>query len=535
MERMKPYISFYEGGHDPNITIYDPKTENFYIYELEKVLREKNFQLKKPWVSSLRDRFVNAVKFCLEHARVNYGIENDFSDLYFKSSSFGESYFDRRIIKHGKLQLNRVHHHDAHSWCGYAQSPFDHCAVISWDGAGDDTSFRLSTFDNWRQKDMQNSPFQHSKVYMRTGLLCKVFETTHPLSVSGKVMGLSAYGKLNEKYYEYFRYRMRTGFPYHKTLIEEKGIMEALNQPFFYGAEATIENKEAYDILYSLQKALEDDIVEWIEKNYIQVIEEMDNNLILTGGTALNVLANERIKRAFPHINVFVPPNCGDSGQSFGMMVYHLSENGMIDKKVNCAFMGPKLWDYDRIPEFIQKRNAKKVTVEDIAAALREQKIIGLCQGNLECGPRALGNRSIICDASNPKMKDILNAKVKFREWFRPFAPICKKEDAHKYFYSTTFDNMEMMQFIADVKPEYHKELPAITHFDNTARLQVVTKEFNERLYNILDAFDGVLINTSFNVQGMPILNSMEEAFDVLDDTGLDHVVVEYEGNYWMF
>ena len=92
-----------------------------------------------------------------------------------------------------------------------------------------------------------------------------------------------------------------------------------------------------------------------------------------------------------------------------------------------------------------------------------------------------------------------------------------------------------MMQFIADVKPEYRKEFPAITHIDNTARLQVVTPEFNEPLYNILDAFDGVLINTSFNVQGKPILNSMKEAMNVLDNTGLDHVVVEYEGDYWLF
>lgn len=535
MGRIKPQLAMFEGGHDSNFTIYDPNTGNFYIYEIERIAGIKNFPLKKPFTAQQRDIFYGAVKFGLEHARQQYGIRNDFGELYHKTAALNESFFDRRLINHDNLKLNYVHHHDGHAWCGYAQSPFDRCAVISWDGAGDDTSFRISTFDNWRQTDMQNSHFQHSKVYMRAGMACKIFADTHPLNVSGKLMGLCAYGDMNQKYYDYFRYRMRSGFPYHRTLMEEKGLLEPLNHPFHANIDATIENKEAYDILYSLQKALEDDIVDWIQKNYLHVIEEMDNNLILTGGTALNVLANERIKREFPHINVFVPPNCGDSGQSFGMLVFHLAEKGLINKKRNCAFMGPRLWDYHHMPLFIEKRNAKKVTVQDIAKLLHEQKIIGLCQGNLECGPRALGNRSILCDASNPKMKDILNAKVKFREWFRPFAPICKKEDAHKYFYSTTFDNMEMMQFVADVKPEAQKEFPAITHFDNTARLQVVTREFNEGLYNILDAFDGVLINTSFNVQGKPILNSMKEAFDVLDNTKLDHVIAEYEGEYWMF
>ena len=532
---MKPVISLFEGGHDSNITVYDPEKDKFYIYELERIANDKGFRLKSPVTKDQRDKYYGAVDFVLKHLKQNYNINNAFEEFHFKTVTFHGSFFDRRLIRHGILKMNRVHHHDAHAWCGYIQAPFDRCAVISWDGQGDDTAFRTSEFDNFKQVNAKNSAFCHSKIYMRTGAACKIFAETEILDVSGKLMGLSAYGEMNQEYYDYFRFRMRSAYTYHKSLLESKKIHAALNDEFWIKPDPIIKDREAYDILYTLQKALEDDIVDWIDKNYIETIREYDGNLILTGGTALNVLANERIKREFPDINVYVPPNCGDGGQSLGMLAFHLTETGVLNKKYNLTFAGPPLLDYTSIPARIQERGARKVTVQEIAQLLKDQKIIGLCQGNLEVGPRALGNRSILCDASNPKMKDILNAKVKFREWFRPFAPICKKEDAHKYFYSSTFDNMECMQFVADVKPEYQQLLPAITHFDNTARLQVVTKESNEKLYNILDAFDGVLINTSFNVQGKPILNSVRDALKVLDQTGLHHVVVEYEGDYWLF
>jgi carbamoyltransferase len=532
---MKPHFSIFEGGHDPNFTIFDPNTKKFYIYELERILGIKNYHMKRPVTAARQKEYYGAVRFGMDHALQNHGIENDFHWLYHKSIAYNESFWDRDQIKWKHCKLNRVHHHDAHAWCGYAQSPFDKCAVISWDGKGDDTSFRTCEFSKWHQRHASNQFYQHAQVYTRAGHLCKIFKDTDTLSIAGKLMGLSAYGEMDQDYYDYFRWRMRSGYGYHKTNALDAGIDLAFNEDFAYKVESVYEHRKAFNLAYTAQKALEDDIVEWIDKHYIHTIRNYNNNLILTGGTALNVLANERIKRAFPDINVYVPPNCGDGGQSFGAMMWHLTEEEIFQEKVRCEFMGPTLWDYKQIPLYIKKRGATQITVSDIAQLLREQKIIGICQGNMECGPRALGNRSILCDASNLHAKDILNAKVKFREWFRPFAPVCKKEDAHKYFYSPTFDNMEMMQFIADVKPEYRKEFPAITHIDNTARLQVVTPEFNEPLYNILDAFDGVLINTSFNVQGKPILNSMKEAMNVLDNTGLDHVVVEYEGDYWLF
>ena len=144
-------------------------------------------------------------------------------------------------------------------------------------------------------------------------------------------------------------------------------------------------------------------------------------------------------------------------------------------------------------------------------------------------GPRARGNRSIVCDPNIADMKDILNSKVKFREWYRPFAPFCKKEDAHKYFDSPNFDNLEYMSYAPKVKVD---TLPSITHVDGTARLQTVTEESHSHFYELLTEFGkisetNVLLNTSFNIRGYPILSTIKDALYALENTEMDYVVIE--------
>jgi carbamoyltransferase len=177
----------------------------------------------------------------------------------------------------------------------------------------------------------------------------------------------------------------------------------------------------------------------------------------------------------------------------------------------------------------------EEITIDDMVDHLKNGKIIGFIQGNIELGARALGNRSILCDPSIPDMKDILNAKVKKREWYRPFGPMCRLEDAHIWFESPTFDNMQFMSFTPDVKEEYRDVFPSITHVDGTARLQTVTKESNPFIYELLTKFETPLLNTSFNVQGKPILNRLEHALKVLHETDLDYVVVRKDGKLYVY
>jgi len=180
----------------------------------------------------------------------------------------------------------------------------------------------------------------------------------------------------------------------------------------------------------------------------------------------------------------------------------------------------------------LKNRKTSKLDFDYLCRLLKSGKIIGVCRDDSEVGPRALGNRSIICDPSFENMKDILNSKVKFREWFRPFAPFCLKSDADKYFISKDFENFEFMSYAPIVKEEFRNKVPSITHVDGTARLQVVTEDSHSFFATLLEKFSNysdvnILLNTSFNIKGNPILTTIEDALYVLDNTELDCVIIQ--------
>ena len=547
---MKPTIALYE-GHDTNLTVYDPNTDSFYIYEFERVsgIKHHNIKNRKDSNGLSTSANVQYLHIILNHLKEVHGIENDFGTFIFKPIWWNISYIDRSIINSDKEILPVIDHHDAHAWCAYGQAPesFENTACITYDGWGDNTAFKYSCFKGINRHSVEPMYYNFSMVYTAMAHSLKILHGTMDLDLPGKLMGLSAYGEVNRTWSDIMKDSIKSDWWKYK-LDQDVGskppvtwddsqnpllVMRKQINPCIQTTDYNIklENTKAFALASSAQIAFEEGIVETIKEEFLDKIEAHDNNLIISGGSALNVLANEAIKRAFPDVNIYIPPNCHDGGLSFGMLYEHLKTT----KKYDVTQSGPRIFDYKYMGPMIKLYGAKKVSINDIADLLKEQKIIGMVIGNMEVGPRALGNRSILCDASNPKMKDTLNCRVKFREWFRPFAPICRKEDAPKYFYSPNFDNMECMQFVADVLPEYQTKLFSVTHYDNTARLQVVTEESNAAIYDILTAFDGVLINTSLNVQGKPILNTFDEAFHVLQKTGLDHIVVEYENDYWLF
>jgi predicted NodU family carbamoyl transferase len=268
-------------------------------------------------------------------------------------------------------------------------------------------------------------------------------------------------------------------------------------------------------------------------KNYQGLIQEYGNNLIISGGGALNVLMNATIQRSTDY-NVWVPPNADDSGLSLGFLIEYMFKNNIDIDKQDLTYSGPKIVDRDHFVYYTGKYSHKKTNLKEISDLLKEDKIIGLVQGNSEIGPRALGNRSILADPKGEDKKDKVNL-VKRREKYRPFAPVCRKEDAPKYFNIRRLFNLFHMNIAVRTKKEHLDDVRAATHVDGTARLQIVTKQSNKLLYDLLTEFDGVLLNTSFNVQGKPILNSYAEAFEVLDNTLLDHVVIEHDDELYLF
>ena len=188
-------------------------------------------------------------------------------------------------------------------------------------------------------------------------------------------------------------------------------------------------------------------------------------------------------------------------------------------KPIDITYAGPELFDYILLSEYIETMPINPVTEYDIdtlVSDLEKGEIIGVARGRMEHGPRALGNRSILCNPAIKEMKDTLNQKVKHREWYRPFAPIVRLEDVSEYF--DWEGESRWMTFCPTVKKEWRKKLPSITHVDGTARVQTVTKEQNPWIYELLTKFKektgvGVLLNTSFNVNGKPILNTVRDAF----------------------
>ena len=343
-------------------------------------------------------------------------------------------------------------------------------------------------------------------------------------------MGLCAYGKnieeLNDSFKDLYLHRD------YKKLIDSIDLPVAKTDETFKKIRRdahrnpwknplgnwVYEGENAYNIAATAQASF--------EEAFFNILDGFDNNipLVLTGGCALNVLVNEKVKERYNR-PVYVPPNPHDGGLSLG----HIFLYRKPTERVDVTYNGLPLVDRDKLPDYIQKYNARKTNKAEIAKLIKDGKILGLVYGDSEVGPRALGNRSIVCDPNIPDMKDILNSKVKFREWYRPFAPFCKKEDAHKYFDSPNFDNLEYMSYAPRVKVD---TLPSITHVDGTARLQTVTEESHSHFYELLTEFGklsetNVLLNTSFNIRGYPILSTIEDALYALENTEMDYVVIE--------
>lgn len=579
---IKPYISFYE-GHDVSVTVWDPRDGRLIMYPLERLsgvkhhyvryiakedamahrFKDKEKYLDRTGSMNLRQRNEMRAKNTgyilkiLANLKKDFGIENDFEcfaykPTYLQEMPFNTFNFNINVIKAKFLRIVNITHHEAHVWSAYLQAPFHKSAIISWDSGGDFTTFAFGTIDNCQPTEMSQYPTirfstmwdiitEHFKCIKGTGNL---------LDFAGKVMGLSAYGKEYAKEAEQHIDKIMSWcvdfdcaqFDWKNQARKEvdEWLLNDLNK-----GPSALEGKNEMIAAYALQQATERGIVKVIQERFIDKIRENDNNLCITGGTAMNILANEAIKKAFPDINVFVQSNPADDNISLGMLSWETAYSGKMrewayEGKFDTKYAGPYLFDHEQFPVWknsAYRGRCKPITLKEMAALLKEGKIIGFAHGRSEVGPRALGNRSILCDPSIKGMKDTLNDKVKHREPFRPFAPMCKLEDAPKYFNSRDFHMMDSMQFAVEVKDEWKDVLTEITHVDGTARVQVVTKESNPVVYELLDHFDGVLLNTSFNVQGNPILNTLKEAFRVLENTELDYVVTEdkRDGKFWIF
>ncbi|ASV32416.1 carbamoyltransferase family protein [Maribacter cobaltidurans] len=497
--------------------------------------------------------------------------------LWLKEKLFIKQFIRKKLKELGashpkSTQIYFPEHHLSHIASAFYTSPFKKCAFLTVDGVGEwaTTSYGIADGENGIRV-LGELHFPHS-----LGLLYSSFTYFLGFAVNSgeyKLMGLASYGnsKSNEVsvYMDIIKKRL--------VDIKSDGSIE-LNMEFFeypYGlrmvnpkkweglfgfkrrqASEKLEQRHA-DLAYAAQKVLEDILLKLI--GFIQ--KETDQKfLCLAGGVALNCVANSALHNQNVFQDIYVQPAAGDAGGSLGaaLAVCHLKEKmefSGLEKPFN-VYLGPKFSNLD-VERVLRKNNCNSQFFENInelnqvvAQYLADNKVVGWFQGRTEFGPRALGNRSILANASDPEMQHILNEKIKFREGFRPFAPAVCEEDYANYFEGGK--ESPYMLFISKVKQRHRKklphnfetlnleqkreiaksDLPAITHIDYSARVQTVNNEMNPRFWNLIQACKqitgvGVIINTSFNLKDEPIVNSPDDAYICFMKSGMDVLVLE--------
>ena len=516
-------ISIY-GGHNASVSFCDSNNK-YRILELERLFCKRYFML----FDKNENEFIDIINEVLKIAHDYWGISNDFENCAYGINGSAHINAIKKVLN--VKNIIQYDHHLSHAACAFYQSPFEESIIISFDGGGNDGVFNV--YKGNKKEGIKKINFSSSinlgHAYMLTAYPIKEIQNIkgrlpEDLALAGKMMGLVAYGKYKQEWLQnMIDLYKQTG----NWNLEQLGKKINLNLNI-----NAIEKQDAYDFAATSQKAFEiifldllDQIIMFCKENDINI-----ENICLTGGAALNVLLNEILIRGEKYSNnFFIPPNPDDGGLSLGQLFLINQEKNQHD----ITFNGLPILDENEFSQFIKNRKNKKISDFELAQYISDGKIVGIIENDSEVGPRALGNRSIICDPRFFDMKDILNSKVKFREWFRPFAPVARQKDAEKYFElkNKIGKNHKFMSFAPIVKEEYIKILPSITHYDQSSRLQIVFEDESSLFHRILDNIEKinpqlpcVILNTSFNIKGKPILSSYQDAFFVLDNTQLDAV-----------
>ena len=515
-------ISFY-GSHNSAVVV-ENEGKIVCVIEVERFLNQKNAGYGQYLVSHTRRFLLTEIIKWIEKT---YGI-NEYENCYYLNSDTIEH--DGKIFYHelipAKNYVNCLHHL-SHAACGFYQSDYEKALIISFDGGGNDGFFNIyHAEDRNTITELERINLDLGFPYMSFGDYLKDIKLEPALNIgnlvySGKIMGLCSYGTVRPEWLESFKkyYLSKPdGLNYIgllNTLSEETGLVFDRNN--------RLDGQVAWDVAKTSQIAFEEVFLEIVQEYLDQY---SDIPVVIVGGCGLNILLNTRLKQELQR-GVFVPPNPNDCGIAAGMMLYHMKPQNAVD----LTYAGVPILDEDLLMSYCEEDwSARPLNFDELVNDLVSDKIVGIVRGNSEHGPRALGNRSIMCNPTSPNMKDILNSKVKHREWYRPFAPVVRLEDVSTYF---EFEGeSRWMGFCPKVKEEWRDKLASITHVDGTARVQTVTKEQNEFIYNLLTEFKektgvGVLLNTSFNVDGKPILSTIKDALKVYRESQMDCLVIK--------
>ncbi|MCS7185208.1 MAG: hypothetical protein NZ870_04730, partial [bacterium] len=477
-------------------------------------------------------------------------------------------WIQEKISKHLKIPYEKIYfsnHHLSHAASAFFASPFKESAILTVDGVGEWTTAAISHGKDNEIRILKEMHFPNS-----VGLLYSTFTAFLGFEVNEgeyKVMGMAPFGKPRYvdkikkimKIYDdgsieldlsYFKFYRSTQHTFSEKFVELFGEPRNPKLPFFtldtgwfeyFGEkpsnfeELAKINEHYADIASSIQAVTEEILIKMAK--HAKKLTDSDY-LCMAGGVALNSVANWKIYKECGFKEVFVQPAAGDSGGSMGAALYLYTQIKNSRKFIiEHAYWG-KSYENSEVYNAVKKSGLKYQEIDDIdkllyivAEKIASGSVCGWYRGRFEWGPRALGNRSILADPTNPAMKNIVNAKIKFREPFRPFAPTTLDVDATKYFDINGAEHHYPFRFMLYVPKVIVNNLPAITHVDGTARPQIIHKEVNPVYYSLIEKFKeikgvGCLLNTSFNLKGEPIVNTPENAISTFLKSEMDVLVL---------
>jgi carbamoyltransferase len=481
--------------------------------------------------------------------------------MWLKEKLFLKDLINEKLSREGEIIF--LSHHESHAASAFFPSPFSEAAILTLDGVGEWTTASFGKGKDHQIEIEKELRFPHS-----LGLLYSAFTYYTGFRVNSgeyKLMGLAPYGE--PKYVDLIKE--------HLLDIKEDGSLKLNMKYFNYPAGLTMTNRHFHklfggsprkpetaltqkdmDIARSIQVVTEEIMIKMA--NHVYEVSGCEN-LCLAGGVALNCVGNGKILRETKFKNVWIQPAAGDAGGALGAALFvwyqYLDHPRQTDQKNDTqkgSLLGPSF--DDSVAVFIEQNGlvCEAISAEQlpsvVAKLISEENVVGVAQGRMEFGPRALGARSILGDSRSEKMQEMMNLKIKFRESFRPFAPAVIKEKAEQYF-EFCGESPYMLLTVPVVKDQCvsvidngkkqgleqlkikRSTIPAVTHVDYSARVQTVTREHNPFFYDVIKAFDQltgcpVIINTSFNVRGEPIVATPQDAYRCFMSTNMDYLVL---------
>jgi carbamoyltransferase len=471
-----------------------------------------------------------------------------YREVYSREAILGLLERDFPELRDPAGRFHNVEHHLAHAASAYYTTGWDECLLIVIDGMGE-----MHAVSAWTGRDGKIDNVRRITANQSIGILYSLVTLHLGFDFNSdeyKIMGLAPYGD-PERYRAFFDQvvEFRDDGSIEIPLL---GVNKTPTESEFYeGTRAHLSehlipardpdddiSDDHRDVAASLQACL-NRTIHHICTHFAR--ETGQRRLAMAGGVALNCTANGQLLKSGFFDEIYVQPAAGDDGAALGAALHLAAKSGSpSNRRMAVPYLGPA-YDADRV-ETALERFAGRISVvrfdsleetcKAAATSIAGGSVIGWHRGRMEFGPRALGNRSILADPGNPEMRDRVNAMVKMREAFRPFAPAVSQEQAHLWFDLEEGTELPYMIFIVDVREEHREELPAITHVDGTARVQTVSARSNPAFHALLGevgALTGreMVLNTSFNVKGQPIVNTPEESIETFLGTGIDLLFLE--------